>query len=73
MAEVVGTGSVRDTNYVWIREDSTQDRRSRANAINAEKRKYERANGVRLTLLSKSYSETWGFLHRSEFRYTVAK
>jgi hypothetical protein len=70
MAEVT-TGSVRTTSYAWIRQDSTGDRRSRAAAINAAKREYERANGVTLTLIHKSYSETHGFLARSEFRYTV--
>ena len=47
------------------------DRRSRAASINGAKRAYERANGVTLTLASRSYSETWGFLHSSEFRYEV--
>jgi hypothetical protein len=59
--------------HVSIREDSTHDRRSRAAAINAAKRQYERTEGVRLILVSKSYSETHGFLSRSEFRYSVAK
>jgi hypothetical protein len=57
--------------WIWIRADSTHGRRSRASAINAAKRAYERAHGVRLALISKSYSETHGFLSRSEFRYEI--
>jgi hypothetical protein len=66
-------GHAGDSNYVWIRQDDSTDRRSRAAAINAAKRQYERDNGVRLTLISKSYDEAHGFLSRSEFRYSVAK
>lgn len=66
-------------NVLVIRADNCADRhggvdrRSRASAISAAKRAYERANGVRLTLKSKRYDEDWGFLHRSEFQYTVTR
>ena len=55
---------------VYIRADDTTDRRSRASQITARKLSYQRERGVSLTLVSKSYSETYGFLSRSEFRYS---
>lgn len=63
-------------DYVWIKAENCTgrygpDRRGRASAINAGKRAYEREHGVTLELLAKSYSETWGFLHQSAFRYRI--
>ena len=57
--------------YVTINADSTASRRSRAAQINAEKRRHEAVHNVSPTLISKSYSETPGFLSRSSFRYQV--
>lgn len=58
---------------VYIRADDTTGRRSRASQITARKLSYQRERGVILTLVSKSYSETFGFLSRSEFRYRVSR
>jgi hypothetical protein len=60
-------------DYVWITADGTAGRRSRAAQVNAAKRAYERSHGVTLTLLARSYSETYGFLHRSAFRYEIGR
>ena len=57
--------------YVTIKADDTTGRRSRAAQINAHRRRYEISHGVGLTLISKSYSETYGFLAQSAFRYTI--
>lgn len=57
---------------VYIRADDTTDRRSRAAQITARKLRYERERHAVLTLVSKSYSETHGFLSRSEFRYSAS-
>jgi len=54
---------------IYIRCDDSSGRRSRAAQINARKRSYERDHRVTLTLHGKSYSETFGFLSRSEFHY----
>ena len=59
--------------FVGTTEDSAGGRRSRASAIAAVRRTYERERGVKLTLIHKSYSETYGFLHRSTFRYKIAE
>ena len=59
--------------FVTITSDSTRDRRSRAGEINAGRRRYQREHGVTLTLVSKSYSETYGFLSRSAFRYSIER
>jgi len=64
-AEVHAAGA----GMIIIRADSTHDRRSRAAEINAARRAFERDTGTRLALVTKSYSETYGFLSRSEFRY----
>jgi hypothetical protein len=48
-------------------------RRSRATRINALRRRHERKHRTKLTLSSKSYDETYGFLSRSRFRYRVCK
>jgi hypothetical protein len=58
-------------HIVAIECDDNTNRRSRAAQIGAVKRWYEREMGVKLTLSSTSYSETYGFLHRSTFNYTV--
>lgn len=60
-------------SYVWITADTTTGRRSRASAISAARRAYERAHGVTLSLLAKSYSETPGFMARSSFRYRIRR
>jgi hypothetical protein len=57
--------------YVTITADCTTGRRSRAAQINNYRRRFEREHGVRLALLTRSYSETYGFLSRSAFRYTM--
>ena len=64
-------GATGDT--VTITADSSLGRRSRAASIRAWARGYERAHGVTLTLASKSYSETPGFLARSAFTYTIGR
>lgn len=48
-------------------------RRPRANAISALKRRIERETGYTLTLESRRYSETHGFLHQSEFIYAITR
>ena len=59
---------------VTITADSTLGRRSRAASIRAAKRAYEQGHqGVTLTLISRSYSETAGFLSRSAFTYTIGR
>ena len=58
-------------HYVTIKADDTTGRRSRAAQISACRKRYERTHGVTLTLASKSYSETYGFLPQSAFRYTI--
>ena len=60
-------------DYVWITCDSAHGRRTRAGSISFAKRAYERAHGVTLTLIHKSYSETFGFLSRSSFRYSITR
>lgn len=59
--------------FVTITSDGTTTRQARAGEINAEKRRYEKKFNVKLTLLSKSYSETHGFLLRSAFRYRIGR
>lgn len=58
------------------------NRRHRASQINALKRGIERlpltdtdgrALSVKLTLIHKSYSETYGFMHASYFSYSVSR
>ena len=49
------------------------DRRGRASAINALRRACERATGHHLVLESKSYSESYDFLHASYFRYRIER
>lgn len=56
-----------------LRCDSTRDRKSRANSVNALKRAIERHYGVKLERLRVTYSETYGFLSRTEIRYRVGK
>lgn len=68
---MVYTETVADD--VYIRADDSTGRRSRASQITARKLRYERERGVTLTLVSKSYSETYGFLSRSEFRYSMRR
>lgn len=60
-------------DFITINADDTSDRRSRAAQISAHKRRQEKALGVTLTLISKSHSETHGFLAQSSFRYRVAR
>jgi hypothetical protein len=60
-------------DYVWITCDATAGRRSRAAHISHECRRYQAEHGVTLTLLAKSYSETYGFLHQSSFRYRITR
>jgi hypothetical protein len=59
--------------YVWIRADDTAGRRSRAAQARAERRRYELAHGVTLALVTRSYDEAPGFLHRSAFRYRITR
>lgn len=49
------------------------DRRTRAAEIGALKRAIERATGYQLVLISKSYSETYGFMHASYFTYRIER
>lgn len=80
--------AVRTWNVVVIKAYNTRhynggpDRRGRAMLISARKRAIEnatwtdesgRAMTVRLTLKYKSYDEAYGFLHMSEFTYTVTR
>lgn len=79
--------AVRTWNLVTLVAQNTAghdgpDRRERAAKINARKRAVERAawtdeSGrmmyVRLELVSKSFDEVPGFLHRSEFTYRVVR
>jgi hypothetical protein len=65
--------SYMNGHSVTIHADDSTDRRSRAAQATAVKRRYERLHGVRLTLASRSYSETHGFLSRSAFRYTIER
>lgn len=58
-------------DYVWIKADSTDSRRSRAGEASAERARYQREHGVRLELIARDYSETPGFLSRSAFRYRI--
>jgi hypothetical protein len=58
-----------DDRFVTLVSDSTEGRPTRANRINALRRRLEAERGVKLNLISRSYSETWGFLSRSQFRY----
>lgn len=60
-------------DYIWINADDTTDRRSRAAQANAARRSFERAHNVTLTLVTRSYSETPGFLYRSAFRYRITR
>jgi hypothetical protein len=46
-------------------------RQGRASAITNIRRRFEREHNVRLVLLSRSYSETRGFLHRSTFTFAI--
>lgn len=64
-----------DVNHggLFLRCDSTSDRKSRANSVNALKRAIERHYGVKLERLRVTYSETYGFLSRTEIRYRVGK
>jgi hypothetical protein len=58
--------------FVTINADSTGDRRSRASAVNARKRYFEREARAKLTRIGEpSYSETPGFLSRTSIRYRV--
>lgn len=59
--------------YVWIKADSTESRRSRAAWINAARKAYQAEHGVTLTLITKTYDETSGFLSRSAFRYRIIR
>lgn len=68
-AYIMGTPAA---GYAWIYADDTTGLRSRAAQAGAAKRAYERAHGVRLTLISVSYDEMHGFLARSAFRYRVS-
>jgi hypothetical protein len=59
-------------DFVTINSDSTEDRRTRANRINARRRWFEQSTGVKLIRLGDaSYSETYGFLSRTSLRYRV--
>ena len=58
--------------FVYIRQDSSRNRQSRGAAIARARTRHERDNGVRLTLIDKTYDEMHGFLSRSQFRYTSA-
>lgn len=49
------------------------NRRERASKITALKRAIEHATGYRLTLESRTYSETYGLRHSSYFTYTISR
>lgn len=59
--------------YVWIKADSTRDRRSRAGQIHHARIAYEEEHNVKLELITKSYDEAYGFLHQSAFRYKIIR
>jgi hypothetical protein len=59
--------------YVTITADDSAGRRSRASQCSAGKRRYEREHKVTLILSSKSYSETYGFLSQSAFKYEIIR
>lgn len=63
-----GTG-----DYVWIKADSTGNRRSRAAQIGAEKRAYQKEHGVTLKFITMNRDETYGFLHRTAVRYRIVR
>lgn len=65
--------SGESSNYVWITADSSGNRRSRASQIAVVKHNWEAGTGKRLTFDHASYSETHGFLARSEFRYKIGE
>jgi len=62
-----------DMHFVVLRSDSTENRRVRAAEVSALKRAIERTYGVALERANTSYSETYGFLSRTECRYRVAQ
>lgn len=59
-------------DYVTIKAEG-DERRSRAARIVAEVRRYQAAHNVALIFLSKSYSETHGFLSQTAFRYKIKR
>ena len=61
------------SGFVSLRSDSTRDRKYRSSAVTALKLAIERHYGVRLEKAGVSYSETHGFLSRTEVRYRVEK
>lgn len=56
-----------------LRCDNTRDRKSRGKSIGSLKLAIERHYRVKLTKISTSYSETYGFLSRTEIRYRIGK
>jgi hypothetical protein len=66
--------SYQDNRRVIIRADGSSDRRSRGARVGAAKRAWEAANPRlgKLTRYCVSYSETYGFLSRTEVAYRTA-
>lgn len=58
-----------DRRFITLVSDSTDGRVTRANRINALRRRLERERGIKLELFARSYDEAYGFLSRSQFRY----
>jgi len=63
--------SLADPWRVVIRADSTGNRRQRASQVAALKRAVEKRHGCKLTLDHVNYSETVGFLSRTEVWYRL--
>lgn len=59
--------------FITLTADSTDSRYARASRINALRRKLEREHGIQLERFHTSRSETYGFMHRTSFRYRVTR
>lgn len=60
-------------DYVWIKADSSGNRRSRAAEIGAEKRAYQKEHGVTLEFITMNRDEAPGFLSRTAVRYRITR